>query len=131
MHCCPISLCPFLNSILFQTGYKEGVFDGRQSVFQNGFDIGMAEGFRNAFIIGQQQGLVTGYNQIKNQKQSEITDLMLAKPTRGQCLICSDKQLINEPIPDIVKAQTKHSANVSDALQKKYDSITEFLKNSN
>lgn len=116
---------------MIQTGYKEGVFEGRQSVFQSGFDIGMAEGFRNAFTIGKHQGFVTAYNQIKQQNQSEVLDLMLAKPTRGQCLICSDKQLINETIPDIIKAQTNHSTNVSDALQKKYAPIGEFLKNSN
>lgn len=127
MHCCHISIY----SILIQTGYKEGIFDGRQSVFQNGFDIGMAEGLTNAFTIGRHQGLATAYKQIENQKQSEVPDLLLAKPTHGQCLICSDKQLINETIPDIIKAQTKHAANVSEALQKKYAPITEFLKNSN
>lgn len=116
---------------LHQTGYKEGVYDGRQSVFQSGFDIGMAEGFRNAFTIGKHQGLATAYIQIDNQKQFEVLDLMLAKPTRGQCLICTDKELINKTIPVILKAQTKHSAIVSDALQKKYAQITEFLKNSN
>lgn len=115
--------------ILIQTGYKEGVFDGRQSVFQIGFDIGMAEGFRNAFIIGKHQGLSTSYNQIENQ--NKVPDVMLAKPTRGQCLICSDKQLINKTIPEIIEAQTKHSKSVFNALQKKYAPVTEFLKNSN
>lgn len=125
------NLFPYSNSIFIQTGYKEGVFDGRQRVFQEGFDIGMAEGFRNAFNIGRHQGLALGYNQIENHTQSEVPDLLLAKPTRGQCLICNDKELINKTIPEIIKAQTKHSENVSEALQKKYASITEFLKNSN
>lgn len=112
-HCKPFRL-KAKNSFAFQNGYKDGIHDGKESMFQSGFDVGYKEGFKNAFNIGKYHGqtIAAGTN-IKD-------DLLLRKPTRGQCQICTDPTLLDKSVEEITAVQTKHSQNVNDALNKRY-----------
>lgn len=83
-------------------------------MFQSGFDAGYNEGFKNAFNIGKYHGLTTAA--ATNTKE----DLLLRKPTRGQCQICTDPTLLEKSISDITAIQSKHSQNVNEALNKRY-----------
>lgn len=99
---------------MFQNGYKDGVHDGRESMFQAGFDSGYKEGFKNAFNVGKFHGLTTAAETNTNH------DLLLKKPTRGHCQICTDKTLLDKPISDIISVQSSHSKNVIDKLNERY-----------
>lgn len=116
-----------------QTGYKEGAFDGRASVFQAGFDRGYANGFANGFHLGRYQGLSTAFGQIDNRRASDDEsssgqlDLLLVKPTRGQCRVCVDQLLINQSIPQIEEIQREHAARVKNALSERYRDVEQFV----
>lgn len=75
-----------VTSFCFQSGYMEGVTDGRNSVFQDGFDNGYEDGFRMGYLLG-------------------ITDK--PKPSRGNCAICLDPSFMKKPIEDIREAHRK------------------------
>lgn len=99
-------------------------------MFQVGFDVGYAQGFRNGFVLGRYQGLKVAHQQIDNQRLSESSatmDLMLTKPTRGQCQLCVDQQLINKDIPEITDIQAAHAAGVEAALSQRYHHLDTFV----
>lgn len=115
-----------------------GIFDGRQSMFQAGFDNGYENGFKNAHNIGYHQGLVAAMKQMDSNRvpdscleciEQNRLDLLLAKPTRGQCQICLDKNLVNESIGQVVNVQNMHCLKVNEALDEKYRGLKEFLNN--
>lgn len=60
----------------FQSGYTEGITDGRDSIFQQSFDNGYEDGFRIGFLLGK----------AKKEKSS-----------RGNCSICADQTLLKKP----------------------------------
>lgn len=103
----------FLNDS-FQNGYKDGIHDGKESKFQDGFDTGYMEGFRNAFNLGKYHGLTTAAGIDTKQ------DLLLRKPTRGHCQICTDPTLLDKSITEITATQSSHSRNVNETLNKRY-----------
>lgn len=121
-----------------QSGYKEGIYDGRQSVFQKGFDIGFEQAFSNAYTIGRYQGQLKAVQQLPQDTiRSEPIekclencdhDLLLNKPTRGHCQVCINNELIKKDIGDILAVQSKHSESVNAALAKKYNPVLEYLK---
>lgn len=112
---------------LFQIGYSDGICEGQESISQAGFDIGYAEGFRNAFTVGRYQGLTSAekFKKALTATDNETQlDLLLMKPTRGQCQICQDNSLINENIENILAVQKKHAKAVAEALHRKYGHLT-------
>lgn len=128
-HRCDIcNVLRVLSSCFEQIGYKEGAYAGRQSVFQHSFDDGYAAGFRNGLQLGRYQGLTTAFAQINadSQPSTSSTDLLLLKPTRGQCQVCTDQLLINRPVDDLVRLQGAHEAKCRIALETKYAHIERF-----
>lgn len=115
---------------LFQIGYKEGAYDGRQSVFQQGFDTGYENGFRNAFRLGAEIGRLNAATDIANKGRSgtseapsvspAATDLALKRPTRGQCVVCTDQSLMNEKINAVIDRQQRHMNKISSTLDTRY-----------
>ncbi len=99
----------------FQNGYKDGIHDGKESMFQIGFDAGYKEGFKNSFNVGKVHGLTMAAGLETKH------DLLLRKPTRGHCQICSDTTLLDKPISKIVAVQSSHSHNVNETLNKRYN----------
>lgn len=59
-----------------QAGYREGVTEGRDSIFQESFDKGYEDGFRIGFLMGL------------TSKE---------KASRGNCAICLDSSLLEKP----------------------------------
>lgn len=74
-------------TLTFQSGYTEGITDGRDSIFQQSFDSGYEDGFRIGFVLG------------KAQKE---------KSSRGNCSICTDQSLLKKPE---VEAREVHRKN--------------------
>lgn len=85
-------------------------------MFQAGFDAGYKEGFKNAFNVGKCHGQTTAAGINTNH------DLLLKKPTRGHCQICTDATLLEKSISDIITVQSSHCQNVHDTLNKRYKS---------
>ncbi|XP_017891635.1 putative tRNA 2'-phosphotransferase [Ceratina calcarata] len=69
-----------------KTGYRKGIEDGTDSVFQEGFDKGYKEGFQTAFLLGKFKSLlnVVPPNVERPQNIKEILD----KTRRGACYLC-------------------------------------------
>lgn len=97
--------------------------DGRVSQFQTGFDIGYQNGIRNGFILGKQKGLLSAEPDAcnSNVKFDVQNDLILQRPSRGQCILCTDKALIDNSISDIVELQTKHINQIQTTLKTRYE----------
>lgn len=114
--------------MILQIGYQEGAYDGRQAVFQKGFDVGYESGFRNGYRLGTQIGQLNASNDISNRVNrgiavsSATSDLILKRPTRGQCVVCTDQNLINENIDRVVELQEKHFTKIDDTLASRYSS---------
>lgn len=64
---------------IFQSGYKEGITDGRNSIFQDSFDRGYEDGFKIGFLLGKAE---------------------TPKSSRGNCAICSNPVLMQKPEED-------------------------------
>lgn len=114
---------------VFQSGFKDGAYEGRQSVFQTSFDDGYTIGVRNGLQLGRYQGVLAALAQIQDTAtQTPINDLLLVKPTRGQCQICTDKELINGTVDELHAIQSAHETKCQQALAKKYPDIQNFIK---
>lgn len=83
-------------------------------MFQSGFDAGYKEGFMNAFSVGKFHGLTTAAETNTNP------DLLLKKPTRGHCQICTDTTLLDKSISEITAVQSSHAQSVNETLNKRY-----------
>jgi hypothetical protein len=70
-----------------QEGYREGINDGRDSVFQQSFDKGYEDGFRIGFLLG------------KSQKE---------KASRGDCGLCGNSDLLAQPETEIRELHRKN-----------------------
>lgn len=104
-------------------GYKDGVHDGRESQFQNGFDAGYEQGFKNGFLLGKYNGsLSIGSNKDANKESKIQNDLILHRPSRGQCILCTNPTLKDNSISDIVDKQTEHIKRIATTLESRYSS---------
>lgn len=101
-------------------GYKDGMHDGQESQFQNCFDTGYEQGFKNGFFLGTFKGSLTQNQAKKTNDNKPSNDLILSRISRGQCVICTDKSLINSSIKDIVENQTNHSEKIKKTLESRY-----------
>ncbi|XP_076765642.1 uncharacterized protein LOC143432697 [Xylocopa sonorina] len=99
-------------------GYREGVIDGANSVFQEGFDIGYKEGFRTAFMLGKFKSLLNTASQ--DVKHPQNIKEILNKTRRGICHICMTESEsgnnIEKPFSEIINEQKTHSINVLETL---------------
>lgn len=104
--------------IRFQMGYKDGVHDGRESKFQKGFDDGYEQGFTNGFLLGKYKGILASSD---TGAQSNIqNDLILQRPSRGQCILCTNPSLKDDSISDIIDKQTEHMKRIESNLSSRY-----------
>lgn len=105
-------------------GYKDGVHDGRESQFQVGFDVGYQHGFKYGFLLGKFKGCLSiEQAQAKEENKSNLSgqnDLMLQRPSRGQCILCTNPSLKDESIGDIVIKQTEQMGNIESTLESNY-----------
>lgn len=102
-------------------GYSDGVHDGRESQFQKGFDDGFEQGFQNGFLLGKYKGSLsvsTGQTADSNVQN----DLILQRPSRGQCTLCTDPSQKDNSISDIIDKQTEHMKRIESTLQTRYGS---------
>lgn len=104
----------------FQMGYKDGVHDGRESQFQKGFDDGYEQGFKNGFLLGKYKGNLSV--QTANQEPNIQNDLILQRPPRGQCILCTNPSLKDNSISNIVGQQKEHMNRIESTLQSRYGS---------
>ncbi|XP_031620058.1 protein YAE1 [Contarinia nasturtii] len=105
-------------------GYKDGVHDGRESQFQKGFDDGYEQGFKNGFLLGKYNGQLT-IEPTKNDSKSDgkaRNDLILQRPSRGQCILCTNPSLKDDSIKDIVNKQNEHMKRIESTLESRYPS---------
>lgn len=112
-------------------GYKDGMYDGRESQFQNGFDSGYEQGFRNGFLLGDYKARLNFSSATKNETNNEpkpSNDLILQRTTRGQCVLCTDNSLINSSIDEIVEKQSRHMEKVQNTLESRYGSLNKEKK---
>lgn len=105
-------------------GYKDGVHDGRESQFQKGFDNGYEQGFKNGFLLGKFKGSlsVQATKNETNTVSNVQNDLILQRPSRGQCILCTDHSLKDNSISDIVGKQTDHMKRIESTLESRYSS---------
>lgn len=111
-------------------GYREGVEDGSNSVFQNGFDSGYKEGFQTAFILGKFKSLLNAIPKDVEHPQNikEIFD----KTRRGACHICvAELHNVNntqKSFDEIINEQRSYSVKV---LQTSYEYFQPYVKQLN
>lgn len=101
-------------------GYKDGIHDGRESQFQKGFDDGYEQGFKHGSLLGKYKGDLWAE---QLQQGTNAYDLLLHRPSRGQCVLCTNPALKEDTISNIVVAQSEHMARVTSALQTRYGPI--------
>jgi len=95
-----------------KTGYREGIEEGTQAVFQGDFDKGYEDGFKAAFELGKYKGLAAAFS--KDYKHPEYIEEILDKTRRGACHICilesKDKGIdgSNLSSTDILADHAKH-----------------------
>ncbi|KAL2738393.1 yae1 domain-containing protein 1 [Vespula maculifrons] len=114
-------------------GYKEGIEDGEESVFQEGFDMGYKDAFNIAFMLGKYKGLISSTQQ--NVELSSFVKNILHETKKGICYICNEESQskdINEqtediPFIDLVEKQKTYSKNVIKTLHKNLELI--MIKN--
>ncbi|CAL7949628.1 unnamed protein product [Xylocopa violacea] len=101
-----------------KSGYREGVIDGENSVFQEGFDIGYKEGFQTAFLLGKFKSLLNTISQ--DEKHPQNIKEILNKTRKGICHICmTESESVNnkqKSFSEIINEQRTHSINVLDTL---------------
>lgn len=109
--------------IPFQMGYKDGVHDGRESQFQKGFDDGYEQGFKNGFLLGKYKGRLSTEQSSRNEcaDSSNRNDLILHRPSRGQCILCTNHSLKDDSISDIIDKQVDHMKRIESTLSSRYD----------
>lgn len=102
-------------------GYKDGMFDGRESQFQKGFDAGYEQGFQNGFVLGKFKARQNFNSTESNNATNSQNDLILQRSSRGQCVLCIDNALSNSSIDEIVQKQANHMVKINDTLKSRYD----------
>lgn len=102
-------------------GYREGMFDGKEQVFQKGFDEGYIEGFKLGIALGKYRGVISG--------DSLPDDENLAHTRRGLCEICKNNNLLESSIEDVKHMQRQISNNILSNLHKKYANISHIKLN--
>ncbi|KAI4492078.1 hypothetical protein M0802_010086 [Mischocyttarus mexicanus] len=114
-------------------GYKEGIEDGEESVFQEGFDMGYKDAFNNAFKLGKYKGLISS---IQDDIQlPSIVKTILSETKKGICYICDeetlsknvDRQTEDDTFVNIVEKQKTNSKNVIETLHQNLESV--LIKN--
>ncbi|XP_076235171.1 uncharacterized protein LOC143179733 [Calliopsis andreniformis] len=113
-----------------KTGYREGVENGSNDVFQQGFDKGYEEGFKTAFILGKFKSLLKAMPQ--NAKHPQDVNRILDKTRRGECHICmTASQHMDEdaqkPLSQIINEQRAHSTKCIQTLYQYFQSDVEKL----
>lgn len=113
-----------------KAGYREGIEEGKQSVFQEGFDIGYEDALKTAFLLGKYKGLATGLNGHLNT--SSPVNEILEKTRRGACYICvkesekgKDKaeDYIEPPLQELRNEQKIHSEKVIGTLHEHFENL--------
>lgn len=104
-------LSHFIN---FQLGFKEGAYDGREAQFQRDFDTGFECGFKNGFELGKYRAIY--------ENNSDRLDIILNKPSRGQCVVCTDSSLKEKSTPEITATQEAHIEKCFQTLDSRYKS---------
>lgn len=115
-----------LSSALTKAGYKDGIAEGRDAVFQSGFDTGYSDGFRTAFEIGKwsaMRGLVK-QKEASIRVPSEHPILDAPEKEHHQFL----KQQSNEPVDEISKRQKKYIAQITTTLNADLKEIKHFFE---
>ena len=112
------------------SGYREGVENGSNDVFQEGFNKGYEEGFKTAFILGKFKSLINAMPQNTEHPQ-HIRDV-LDKTRRGACYICatesrSTDENIQKPLSQCVNEQRAHSTEHIRALRQYFQSYVKEL----
>ncbi|XP_047360482.1 uncharacterized protein LOC124953317 [Vespa velutina] len=110
-------------------GYKEGIEDGQESVFQEGFDMGYKDAFNTAFMLGKYKGLISSMQQ--NMELSSVVKDILHETKKGICYICNEEsqnkdvngQIEDMPFIDIIEKQKTYSKNVIKTLHKNLELI--------
>nr|CAI5818787.1 unnamed protein product [Callosobruchus analis] len=87
-------------------GMREGLSDGKDSVFQSSFDSGFKEGFQNAYKIGKSKGMAMAKSKLSNVEQ-KISSRDEEKISRARCVICEDDTLLNKNIDEIIQKQQR------------------------
>ncbi|XP_033328195.2 uncharacterized protein LOC117221384 [Megalopta genalis] len=100
-------------------GYKEGVENGSDAVFQEGFDKGYEEGFKSAFNLGKFKSLLNTVTQ--DIKYPQDVKEILDKTRRGACHIClMESQNPNyeteKLFSQVIDEQREHSTKIMQRL---------------
>ncbi|XP_014606203.1 PREDICTED: uncharacterized protein LOC106787934 [Polistes canadensis] len=114
-------------------GYKEGIEDGQESVFQEGFDMGYRDAFNNAFKLGKYKSLTSSIEE--NIQLPSVVKTILSETKKGMCYICNeeslsknvDRQIEDDLFVDIVEKQKTHSKDVIEILHQNLESV--LIKN--
>lgn len=112
-----------------QDAYREGADAGRLSIFQRDFDIGYATGHRNAQQLGRYEGMVRAYEQLfrpTDEAAYAVVDLLIANPRRAHCVLCTDKQLQEQPLADVQAAQKADMKRKVDELERRYRHVEDY-----
>lgn len=118
----------FLN-IFLKDGYREGIEDGSNSVFQESFNNGYKEGFQIAFILGKFKSLLNIIS--RDVEHPQNINEILDKIKRGICHICvTEFQNINDQkiFSEIINEQRSYSLKV---LQTLYQYFQPYVKQLN
>ncbi|CAO1421528.1 unnamed protein product [Diamesa tonsa] len=97
------------------TGYMEGITDGKDSNFQASFDTGYEDGLRMGFLLGMQQGKSALETPPANQTPEKPEN----NPRRGKCEICKDESLLNKPEEEVRALNLKIYQEASAAAEQK------------
>lgn len=104
-------------------GYKDGVHDGRESQFQRGFDEAYEQGFKHGFLLGEYKAKVLYAQSSRYDSNVPVqNDLILQRPSRGQCILCTNPSLKDNSISDIIDKQTDHMKRIESTLASRYGS---------
>ncbi|PBC33919.1 uncharacterized protein LOC108003963 [Apis cerana] len=110
-------------------GYREGIEDGSNSVFQESFNNGYKEGFQIAFILGKFKSLLNIIS--RDVEHPQNINEILDKIKRGICHICvTEFQNINDQkiFSEIINEQRSYSLKV---LQTLYQYFQPYVKQLN
>jgi len=92
-----------------KAGYRDGVGEGKSSVFQQDFDRGYEDGFRNAYKLGLIKGGLRG-----NAKVIEDPDL--ERTRKGNCVLCKDPSLEHKTLAELTRIQEDGTKNLIQKL---------------
>lgn len=108
-------------------GYREGVEDGADSVFQEGFDKGYKEAFETAFLLGKFKSLLNAMP--RDIEHPQNIKKILDKTRRGACRVCAtesqDTSDVEKSFTEIVNEQRLHSVSVLQTLYEYFQSHAE------